>query len=602
MMGVKKFNLVRSEQDPELYFGEVPADSAGKKLIAIPELNYKGSLNLVVLPAIGNPGVYISQGVDQLNTLLDSINSSNQSYLNSKAALQSLLEELKIKISSLPASDKQKIAEFMQANIFSDLQGITSFKQIKERPVTLLGLLIVSAYAQDVGNVNLNLNNFVSILSAATYLKTVGLAIGGLVSYVIAPPEYKPIVIAAFFLASVAVLAADNDAQEFVNSVHAIEPSSLHLKIPSQIKAGAPSTFSIWGQSVPLDSVAPASPLISKAINVKNNTNTQLKKINSKVGTVNSNLAFLGFSSQIEPMPLLTFPQTRFPTVLSTGYITNVQLVSSEDGQASIQNYSKNGNNLSIIFSSLRTQRAKLRVTVVNNDLGINKNIDTDIMITAGPKAVINYTKNNLVVDFDSSDPQNTNVTGLIYSWDFGDGETINTSSETISHEYSEAGSYTVSLTVTDSSGGSDTTQKIVDVTNVGNLIICNGGLPYNQMNFTLSSEDLNSSFSLKHIYHFDSNGNGIGLSCECKKISVPTDTPFDVHVTATEIASPNQEGPLIEILPYSGSMTVSSTREETFQWYTVGDVTLPPGSTGQLWRVIEGVYYRTQCSERIFK
>lgn len=220
------------------------------------------------------------------------------------------------------------------------------------------------------------------------------------------------------------------------------------------------------------------------------------------------------------------------------------------------------------------------------------------------PKAVINYTKDNLQVIFDSTGSEDPSNKGLTYSWNFGDGQMSNTSSETISHKYSEAGTYTVSLTVTDTLGASDTVQEVIEVREeVGNLTICNGGLPYNQMNFTLSSENLSESFSLKHIYHFDSFGNGTGrLTCECKKLSVPSDIPFDVHVTAEEIASPNQEGGTIDILPYSGSMTISSTREETFQWYTIGDVVLPSGSTGQLWQVIEGVYYRTSCSDYVYK
>lgn len=222
------------------------------------------------------------------------------------------------------------------------------------------------------------------------------------------------------------------------------------------------------------------------------------------------------------------------------------------------------------------------------------------------PKAVINYTKNNLSVKFDSTDPQNPNVTGNIYYWDFGDGHTANTSSKTISHEYSVAGSYTVSLVVTDSLGRVGNVEQVVDVRNdvmaFGNLTICNGGLAYNQMKFILSSRYLDASFSLNHIYHFNPYENEISLTCECKTMRVPTDIPFDVHVTATEIASPNQEGGSIEILPYAGSMTVSSTSQGVFQWFTVvGDVP-QPGSTNQSWRILKGGDDRAFCRDYIFR
>lgn len=49
------------------------------------------------------------------------------------------------------------------------------------------------------------------------------------------------------------------------------------------------------------------------------------------------------------------------------------------------------------------------------------------------PKAVINYTKNNLVVNFDSTNPEDPDVAGLTYSWNFGDGQTANTTSKTLS-------------------------------------------------------------------------------------------------------------------------------------------------------------------------
>lgn len=80
------------------------------------------------------------------------------------------------------------------------------------------------------------------------------------------------------------------------------------------------------------------------------------------------------------------------------------------------------------------------------------------------PKAVINYTKTNLAVNFDSTDPQNPTVAGLTYSWNFGDGQTGNTTSKTLSHNYSVAGTYNVSLAVTDSFGASDTASVIVDL------------------------------------------------------------------------------------------------------------------------------------------
>lgn len=70
----------------------------------------------------------------------------------------------------------------------------------------------------------------------------------------------------------------------------------------------------------------------------------------------------------------------------------------------------------------------------------------------------------NQVVTFNASlsyDPD-----GLIvsYEWDFGDGNVTNTTEETISHSYSESGSYNVTLTVKDDKGATNSTTKIITV------------------------------------------------------------------------------------------------------------------------------------------
>ena len=45
----------------------------------------------------------------------------------------------------------------------------------------------------------------------------------------------------------------------------------------------------------------------------------------------------------------------------------------------------------------------------------------------------------------------------FVYAWNFGDGRTGLTTSPTVSHTYAAAGTYTVTLTVTDSAGTSTT-------------------------------------------------------------------------------------------------------------------------------------------------
>ena len=92
----------------------------------------------------------------------------------------------------------------------------------------------------------------------------------------------------------------------------------------------------------------------------------------------------------------------------------------------------------------------------------------TGCFVASGPRAVISVSKDSgyppLVIEFSgtgSSSPE-----GIItdYHWDFGDGDTADTSSA--SHTYEDKGVYRVTLTVTDSTGAVDTEAINVEALN----------------------------------------------------------------------------------------------------------------------------------------
>lgn len=104
-------------------------------------------------------------------------------------------------------------------------------------------------------------------------------------------------------------------------------------------------------------------------------------------------------------------------------------------------------------------------VTLTVSDLfGNSDTTSTDIQFSAPLKAFINYTINNLMVYFDSTDPSNPDVEGLIYTWDFGDGKTQTTANKQIGHRYLTGGNFIITLTVQDSNGASSSTQTIVQL------------------------------------------------------------------------------------------------------------------------------------------
>jgi len=94
-------------------------------------------------------------------------------------------------------------------------------------------------------------------------------------------------------------------------------------------------------------------------------------------------------------------------------------------------------------------------------------------------------------ISFDASDSSDPDGTIVDYSWDFGDG--TQGTSVSVQHAYSQDGTYTVTLTVTDDDGATDTTSATKTVLN---------RIPI--ASFTESAETVSIGESI----HFDASGS----------------------------------------------------------------------------------------------
>ncbi len=92
------------------------------------------------------------------------------------------------------------------------------------------------------------------------------------------------------------------------------------------------------------------------------------------------------------------------------------------------------------------------------------------------PVSVFTYSCTDLNCTFDGNASSDSDGNLVSYSWDFGDGNSA--SGSTSSHSFASAGDYTVSLTVTDNDGASDTSSQTITVSDgsSGNITLSASG------------------------------------------------------------------------------------------------------------------------------
>jgi len=158
----------------------------------------------------------------------------------------------------------------------------------------------------------------------------------------------------------------------------------------------------------------------------------------------------------------------------------------------------------------------------------------------------------NLEIDADD-------VESLNYDWDFDDGETSSQSSP--AHVYDEAGTYTVEVTVTDSSNQSDTAETEIVVEEAPNepptieqIIAPDGGEVGEELSFAVVAFDEDDQEDLEYTWDFDDGSTSSGVSATH---TYDNEGTYDVEVTVTDTeGASTSEETIVEI-------TDSSAEEE---------------------------------------
>ncbi|WP_408096155.1 PKD domain-containing protein [Peredibacter sp. HCB2-198] len=74
-----------------------------------------------------------------------------------------------------------------------------------------------------------------------------------------------------------------------------------------------------------------------------------------------------------------------------------------------------------------------------------------DLLESNCPIAVIKNSVSGLKLSLDSTNPNDNDLKGLVYQWNFGDGEAVETTNKDLTHTYLNPGVYTVTLRITNS-------------------------------------------------------------------------------------------------------------------------------------------------------
>ena len=185
-------------------------------------------------------------------------------------------------------------------------------------------------------------------------------------------------------------------------------------------------------------------------------------------------------------------------------------------------------------------------------------------------------------ITFDGSQSTAPNGQTLRYAWDFGDSSTG--SGVTPTHAYSAAGTFTVSLTVTDTSGGTNTATTVATVIP---LPVAKPGGPYNgnvgqTITFDGSQSTAPNGQTLTYSWDFGDNSTGSGVAPTHAYSAAGT---FTVSLTVTDTSrGTNTATALVvvnEIVPNVVGLTqAAATTAITGAKLTVGTVTQQPSTT----------------------
>jgi PKD repeat protein len=180
--------------------------------------------------------------------------------------------------------------------------------------------------------------------------------------------------------------------------------------------------------------------------------------------TVTDNLGATGtFLTTLTPAANPDIPPVAILTVSCTDLVCSADGTGSTDPDGTISSYAwtwgdgtTNGSGPSPSHTYAAAGTYQVTLTVTDNQGGTNSgssSVSPSMAPNVNPNAALGVTCANLVCSADSAGSSDPDGAITDYSWNWGDGSAL-TDGPTSTHTYAAAGSFTVTLTVTDNRGG----------------------------------------------------------------------------------------------------------------------------------------------------
>jgi len=174
--------------------------------------------------------------------------------------------------------------------------------------------------------------------------------------------------------------------------------------------------------------------------------------------------------------PVASF--TESAETVYTGEVIVFNASASYDPDGSIVSYEWNfgDENITTVLTPIVTHAYAdngtytVTLTVADDDGATNSSLSIKTVLNRSPTALFTFSPStpytSETVVFDASASYDSDGSIVSYSWDFGDGNITIVTTPTITHRYSDNGTYQITLTVTDDDGAEDTASQSITVLN----------------------------------------------------------------------------------------------------------------------------------------